>query len=325
MNNQRSKPELVGLEWAVLLSIGFGICGAIVGFVVGLGMDISGIHINEASNLWAMNHGLWIGAVVGVIVFIVTNLLRRKEIKDFERSEEKHRQAEMARRQAEQDANDERKKKEDQQERERCLAVINAACEDSVARFEMLPADLKIAYDWLLEAQRHFRNNAYSPFWQAIEYSYSSLGHFNMRISYIETLARRYSDAVQDYRKVEGSDCFPLFPVQMDMAKAARASETIVSVANGVVYRAQCEAIFAQIWEQRRTTAAVVVGFANLQQAVAGMAHSVEAATNLLASTLSGMPSDVGQRGTEAQETKLRMNQAAQSLYDERWRASPLS
>lgn len=285
---------------------------------MGIGLDIFGVHLNDSSSFWLMIHGLWVGSAIGVIAAIVTNLSRKEEIKEIERSEEQQRQAELV-------ARKERKTKEDKQERERCLTKIHEACDGSVDRFEMLPADLKIAYDWLLEARQHLGNNAYSPFWQAIENAYSSLGYFKMRIDHIEALARQYSNAVQKYRRVGGVDQIPSFPVKMDMTNATRASESIASVANGVVYRAQCEAVFAQIWEQRRTTAAVVLGFANLEQAVAGMSNSVNSSLNLLTSTLSDFPSDAEQFSTESNESKLRMNHAANSLHAERWRASPLS
>lgn len=285
---------------------------------MGIGLDIFGVHLNDSSSFWLMIHGLWVGSAIGVIHTIVTNSSRREEIKEIERSEEQQRQAAL-------DARKERKTKEERQKRERCLTKIHEACDGSVDAFEMLPADLKNAYDWLQAAQQHFGNNAYSPFWQAIENAYSTLGYFRMRIDYIETQARQYSIAVQEYRTAGGSDHVPSFPVKMDMTNAARASESIVRVANGVVYRAQCEPVFAQIWEQRRTTAAVVLGFANLEQAVAGMDNSVNASVNLLASTLNDIPGDVEQHATESHESKLRMNHAAESLHAERWRASPLS
>lgn len=349
MSKQRSKPKFIGFGRAIHISF---VCGL---FVVTVIIIESGFPFNESPIMGTVFHGLWIGAAVGMLGVILINLLRITERRELERLEEQQRQAEIAarqerkrieekqeqerrraqarqeqeRRENQERQEQERKRNEEMQQRERdqkrCRAIIRVACEGSVNNFVLLPDDLKNANGWIATAQQHFRNTAYSPFWQAIEAAYAWLGNYNTRLGNIETHARRYRQAVQDYRKAGGGDLIPPFPVQVDKANATRAWESTANVADAVVYRAQCDAIFAQIWEQRRTTSAVIQGFANLEQAVLGMGHSIQSSVDSLTSAVRGLPGDVAQPATDSIKANPLLDQAVSSLHTERWRASPFS
>ena len=60
-----------------------------------------------------------------------------------------------------------------------------------------------------------------------------------------------------------------------------------------MVYQAQKLPTFAQIWEQRRTTAAVVAGFSNLETAVSRLGSSLSGSIRSLSESLSASSSRV--------------------------------
>ena len=78
----------------------------------------------------------------------------------------------------------------------------------------------------------------------------------------------------------------PAFPIHLAQIKTIGVGEKLASALGETVYKAQKDQHFSVIWEQRRTTAAVIMGFRNLDEAVGGMskvlARSVRDLRNII-------------------------------------------
>jgi len=170
------------------------------------------------------------------------------------------------------------------------MAVEKARAErvsaEAVEAFGSLPGWLAQARQGGVDAQQHYRNGAYSPFWASIEGAYAALGEYNRTLSRLGVLSGDYVHAIGRYRSFGGTEALAPFPVEIDTSEAARAATSQIRRLAPVVYDAQCHPVFAQIWEQRRTTAAVIEGFANLEQAVSRMGGAISASVGALASSL---------------------------------------
>lgn len=172
-------------------------------------------------------------------------------------------------------------------------ATMRESCVAAVQEFELLPNDLANAKSWLPEARSHFSNNAYSPFWQAVESAYSCLGVYNNRITVIERQYAAYRQAAGQLIRQDGRSLTTPFPVKLAAVEAIQSSKGIVAALETLVYEAQRNPVFAQIWEQRRTTGAVIAGFANLEAAVSRMATTIDWSISSLAESVGGMHKDL--------------------------------
>ncbi|ALJ18463.1 hypothetical protein [Microbacterium sp. No. 7] len=309
--------------------IGGAIATALGGLVIGVALDIFQVHINSSSSFFLFTNGLWVGAVAGGLIAFASQASRRANAAEAERDRQRREREAAAQERSDLLA--------------RLMAQIRSACIDSVAVFECLPSDLRNARDWGAEAQHHFQNNAYSPFWHAIENAYDNLGYYNERLAAIGKLSRDYDDAATSYVAERGPEAVPAFPVQIDAASATQAAEPIVRRLNEIVYQAQRDAVFAQIWEQRRTTAAVVRGFASLEVAVSRMSSTLSASISQLntsvgslSASVSGMSSGLASASAASaalgaeqlraqQEINDRMGKAVHYLKEEHKRAIGLA
>ncbi|WP_455132957.1 hypothetical protein [Microbacterium aurum] len=287
---------------SILRVIGKGLAGmfklGIAGLVAGIALDIFGFLIYtdligfRSSSFHLFVFGLAAGLVGGMIVEIFRQVSERAK-KD------------KAARDAAQYAR-ESKASQLKADLNRLSSDVIAACDQSVDAFEQLPTDLSNARSWLSEARTHFANTAYSPFWHAIEQAYVCLGVYNQRIATIDQLSHRYMSAARDYQARGGRDVLPIFPVQLDAAKAADAAQGTSVHLGRLVYEAQRDPVFAQIWEQRRTTAAVVAGFANLEAAVDRMSGTLNASLGSLSSSVQSLSSEVSGMGAELRDASAR-------------------
>lgn len=301
------------------------------GFIIGIVLDVFGVRINSSSSFFLFSNGIWVGAIVGVLLHVAGQVSDRKASQAYEARELAESELLQRLERRERHASELRR-----QQRVAALATsIQDVCTEAVSTFEQLPSDLSDARGWISEAQQHFHNNAYSPFWHAIENTYDTLGCYNERIAVIETLSDQYKTSIKTYTDDGGSEMLLPFPVQLNTVVATQAGQATARVSSSVVYSAQRDAVFAQIWEQRRTTAAVVRGFANLEQAVNHMSSTLaESIASLKASTDSLTPADISM-GTEITsaatttarpggmqpdiqiEFNVRMNRAVHSLKEE--------
>lgn len=146
------------------------------------------------------------------------------------------------------------------------------AANQAVEEIEKLPAQLENARGWSSEADRFYSDGAFSPFWSAIENAYSNLGACHDSLGRIQDASTRHSAAVHALIMSAGDPgVLSDFPVHIDRGRIESILSAVTAELGQKAYEAQRNPVFAQIWEQRRTTAAVIAGFANLEQAIYGM------------------------------------------------------
>ena len=85
------------------------------------------------------------------------------------------------------------------------------------------------------------------------------------------------------------------FPIKMDVERVATQHREVVEKLDGVVYEAHKDATFSIIWEQHRTTAAVVAGFRSLEDAIGRMSSRLNFARASLGSTLADLNATITQ------------------------------
>lgn len=252
------------------------------GLVIGLIADFAGFTWLWSSSFHFMITGGAIGGIGGAAIAIYAAVSQHDKANENTRlANENTRLREVAKRE-----------QEAAYRRNRLDSLVNEVsdvCTASIEQFEQLPSDLENAWAWAKEAKRHYANIAYSPFWHAIEQSYANLGIYNKRLADIQRLSRRYDSAKSEYREMSGPSKLPAFPVTLDAVRSTQVAETTTGKIGDIVYEAQRDPVFAQIWEQRRTTAAVVAGFANLEAAVATMAGTISTSIGSLAQAVDGV------------------------------------
>ena len=122
----------------------------------------------------------------------------------------------------------------------------------------------------------HYRDGVFSPFWSDIERAYKSLAESRESVIAIGNAADRHATLTENMLR-EGGDPIPYscFPVALDEDKIRSFLSDAARDLESMTYEAQKNPVFAQIWEQRRLTSAVVSGFANLETAVRDMGWAV--------------------------------------------------
>lgn len=157
---------------------------------------------------------------------------------------------------------------------------------ESVAAFRRMSDLLGEMDARILEARRCRVDSAFSPYWSAIEQAYVAAGGYRDCVATIEWRSKEYASAVSEYARLGGNPLpFAQFPVTLNGGEVESAIKQRLDVLGPMVYDAQKDPTFAYIWEQRRTTAAVIRGFANLEAAVNGMRRSIEASFEALSTT----------------------------------------
>lgn len=173
-------------------------------------------------------------------------------------------------------------------EREAAAGMAIRQARVAVQAFQCMPQDLNDARGWISEAQRFRIDGAYSPFWSAVENGFSCLAAFRDRITTIESSARVHAEQISRFAANGGDPTgISKFPVYLSSAEVKSAAERPLRELEAKVYDAQKDAVFAQIWEQRRTTAAVIKGFQNLEQAVYHMGSAISSSIQSFSTSLS--------------------------------------
>lgn len=130
----------------------------------------------------------------------------------------------------------------------------------------------------LVRARQLFSEHAYTPFWDSIENAVESLKHFNRRVSLINHSAKDY------YAQLEGREhTFPTFPVKNgDLPNP----DDLIKDLTERIAEAQRDFQFASIFEQRRTTSAIVTGFRNMQEAITSLRNDIVRSLSTLQSSI---------------------------------------
>ena len=172
-------------------------------------------------------------------------------------------------------------------------ARLTGLCESARVTFDSLPTLLRDSATHTSAARHHYDAGAFSPFWSSIEGAYMSLGQFNFSVGELGRLSEAYSSQIANSATAGGAGDVEEFPVDINAARATRSAEELSRVLAEIVYEAQKVPVFAQIWEQRRTTAAVVRGFATLEGAVRDVRATLSASVYTLEGAVSSMHSSL--------------------------------
>ena len=210
---------------------------------------------------------------------------RKKARLEREAKERAQKEAELRERQAREQAREKVKRareaaaEKSREKRYRLARIAQHITENSSAavwNMECLRARLaKINRNAKL-AVIHYRDGAFSPFWSDIEQAYKSLAESRESVIAIGNAADRHATLMENMLR-EGGDPSPYlcFPVALDKSRIKSFLSDAARGLESMTYEAQKDPVFAQIWEQRRLTSAVVSGFANLETAVRDMGWAV--------------------------------------------------
>ena len=130
------------------------------------------------------------------------------------------------------------------------------------------PQHLSRAANWLRQAENEFKDNAFAPFWDAVENAARQLAVFNDKTNQASRFADKY------YRTLNGRmHTFPSFPANDDNVPDP---SSVVSELRRMVRMGQTNFQFANIWEHRLTREVIIAGFRTLGEAVNNLGSTVE-------------------------------------------------
>lgn len=168
--------------------------------------------------------------------------------------------------------------------RDELVGRIIAESRVATNQFAWMPVRLQNAAQRTAQARATFRDGAFSPFWSAIESAYSELANYRALADSIGDRAATHASLVRQLGTTDSE--LTTFPVTLDVAQIQQQHRLILAQLDAIVYEAQKQPTFAMIWEQRRTTAAVIEGFRNLEDAVHSMGDRVTSSITHLGSQL---------------------------------------
>jgi hypothetical protein len=135
------------------------------------------------------------------------------------------------------------------------------------------------ASSWLAQAQREYADNAYGPFWDAVEQSAINLAAFR------QTAEQLTRDSASYYQILSGrSHNFPVLPIT---SRALPDPTAALIELQRTVRAGQTSEVFAIIWEHRKTREAVIAGFRNLGEAMSNLRFTVQGSVDELRSVVS--------------------------------------
>jgi len=158
------------------------------------------------------------------------------------------------------------------------------------------------ASGWLQTARREYAENAYDPFWTAIENAAVNIDAFNRTVNTLSSNIRKY------YAQLEGRNhTFPAFPVRLESLPDPK---PIIEEFRHVVRKGQTNFQFANIWEHRKTREVLIAGFRTLGEAIDNLSSVVEREISSLSATLH---SDL----VQLVEEQIRTREAAEKSAEE--------
>lgn len=190
------------------------------------------------------------------IVYLIHSLIAAKRARQFQRemAQDARKAAEAARKGKEDEANSLTAR----------LLVVRQSFVDLATQ---MPELLDNASAWLQQAEDEFNDNAFGPFWEAVENSAVCLAQFGANAQELAKNADWYYAALRGRQHT-----FPPFPVHpAELPNPMPIADRLRSV----VRRGQTNFQFAMIWEQRKTRRVLVYGFSTLEQAINGVREAL--------------------------------------------------
>lgn len=233
-------------------------------------------HIIEAGSRRGYNYGqsatflYQIGWVVPLLALFVVFFMKivamlRNLANERKREEESRKYAE-----AQRNLDRQRQMQEEQNRHRANIDNLWALNRNGVTLYERAPVHLQKAADYLKTAQTDLSDKVYAPFWEAIEGVANNLALFNSDVKALSSVSKEFSELYPSY--AESVSPFPITPEDID---ALIVAETVSNSMSVTVREAHKDPNYSALYEQRRTTAAVIEGFANLQEAINGMREEI--------------------------------------------------
>jgi hypothetical protein len=175
---------------------------------------------------------------------------------------------------------------------------------------------LNQASHWLREAQIEYKDNAFSPFWDAVENAAVQLSAFNDKANQLSQNAKDY------YGKLNGrKHTFPTFPVSIETLPD---TSSVVNELRRIVRMGQTNFQFANIWEHRRTREVLIAGFRTLGEAINNLGATLEySVSNLQQSVSSGLARSVEEEINTRKAFEKRMLEQNRMLDNIQHRRKP--
>ena len=151
--------------------------------------------------------------------------------------------------------------------------------ESSAVIASELPQCLSRAASSLQRAEQEYKDNAFSPFWDAVENAAQQLAVFNDKAKQISKSADQYYGGLQGRKHT-----FPSFPANSSNLPNP---SSVLNELRRVVRMGQTNFQFANIWEHRRTREVMIAGFRTLGEAVNNLGSTVESAVYGLQQSIS--------------------------------------
>jgi hypothetical protein len=130
-----------------------------------------------------------------------------------------------------------------------------------------LSSSLTAAAAHLKRAEREYQENAFGPFWDAVENAARNLSDFHQRLQTLSYNAKTYHDSLLARRHT-----FPAFPVETELIPTPA---PILGKLRRLVRLGQTNYQFATIWEHYKTREVLMAGFQTLGQAIDGLEWAV--------------------------------------------------
>jgi hypothetical protein len=165
---------------------------------------------------------------------------------------------------------------------------LNKTYERSSNTFRCVPEVVRLAEKYIDLAESEFIDNAYSPFWQAIENCLAKLGTVNRTTELLITESAHVKSALENR-----DHNFPAFPITKSDLPDLR---PLVCRMDALVRKAQRDPHFAMIYEQRRTTKVLGEGLMNLQTALSRLGHDMNRSLDNLGAVLGNKLDSIADR-----------------------------
>jgi hypothetical protein len=144
------------------------------------------------------------------------------------------------------------------------MTILNGVREHS----NYLTYRARTVADALKTAAFELEQEAFAPFWDAIEAAAAALGECHASSEWISTGVPRY-DAILHEREHDFPDCF-------DGIEALPDCRPLLDELYRLVRLAQRDFRFANIWELRQTRKVLIAGFATLGEAIKSLEETVQ-------------------------------------------------
>ncbi len=138
-------------------------------------------------------------------------------------------------------------------------------------RIQEMRENLRAATKALNRAENHFNHTAYNPFWDEIEKAASALGCFSENLAAQSSSLEDYLRMVDRYHGVA-----PDFPgIGQALPRLHGDGGSLVNRMSKLVYKAQRNFEFSNIYEHRQTRRILVAGFRNLAGILRGVGNQI--------------------------------------------------